>query len=662
MSSGPQPTQTKPGSALQLSLGTGHKSGGAAVTGAGTKPVLSGFSSLAIRPAVPASVAGESAQTATSAIQTTTSSASVAGATTSESASTTQYAPLRLPIEIQSGDVIKLIEQFLKENGLVRTFHTLVEESGVSMNTVSDIEKFLLDVLNGNWSQVLEDVRDLTLPQAKLADLYEHIFFELVQARETDTARALLRSVPELQLLQDTDYDRYFRLEQLLQRPGAPTDAELYAQGKMARRQELAVSLKSDIVVSAPSRLLTLLNYALRWQLHTGAIPHPDLFKLAPLRADSSETSKQQGSAEATENPIYDIFLGKFVHGAGADEAAARLDETSEHAVSKPFKTIRLADDANAMCVAMSPDGVHIAIGTSDGFIESYAVETGELSKLLSYQAKDEPQLLLHDTSVTSLVFSRDGTWLASGGSNGDIKLWHYETGRCIHKLLKICDSSVASLAFSPDGSLLAAGDGTTIRVFGMRSGALLKEFLGHSHTVTSLHFSEDANFLISASEDGDIRVWDFAMGACVRHETVTDAGIAAADSKDDTEESPRSYKVLSVRSMVRISGRPDMWIVAAGTPDMRVFNLISGGVQRVYTVKAAGGAPPQFVFASTSAKAKFVYGASADGIVCCFDRDSGKPSGFFKAHAKELLGIVHHPIKNILATFSADHTVRLWK
>jgi WD domain, G-beta repeat len=71
-----------------------------------------------------------------------------------------------------------------------------------------------------------------------------------------------------------------------------------------------------------------------------------------------------------------------------------------------------------------------------------------------------------HSSSIRSVVFSPDGSQVASGSEDSTVRVWDMQTGQCVHTFEGHLDG-VSSVVFSPDGSRVASGSyDKTVRVW----------------------------------------------------------------------------------------------------------------------------------------------------------------------------------------------------
>lgn len=61
-------------------------------------------------------------------------------------------------MEVELGDVMKVVLQFLKEQGMTESFQILQRESGVHMNAVTDLDTLCRDIIAGRWDKALNQL------------------------------------------------------------------------------------------------------------------------------------------------------------------------------------------------------------------------------------------------------------------------------------------------------------------------------------------------------------------------------------------------------------------------------------------------------------------------------------------------------------------------
>ena len=122
-----------------------------------------------------------------------------------------------------------------------------------------------------------------------------------------------------------------------------------------------------------------------------------------------------------------------------------------------------------------------------------------------------------------NITYSPDGTRLAMASSIG---IWIYDahTGEEL-ALLTGHTEDVSGVLFSPDGSTLASWSlDYTVRLWDVNTGEHLHTLTGHGLIVTSVSFSPDGSTLASGSRNGMVLLWEYNSSAFPSPRSIGDA------------------------------------------------------------------------------------------------------------------------------------------
>ncbi|MEG4070473.1 NACHT domain-containing protein [Microcoleus sp. Pol11C2] len=274
--------------------------------------------------------------------------------------------------------------------------------------------------------------------------------------------------------------------------------------------------------------------------------------------------------------------------------------------------------------VIFSPDGKVLATGDSDGVVRLWEASSGR--EILTCKG--------HTNVVESVAFSPDGEILASGSYDKTIKLWDVKTGECL-KVLQGHTESVMSVTFNPDGNILASGSfDRTVRLWDIRTGECCKILQDHTEVVFSVAFHPAGEMLASGSRDRTVRLWNIGTGECVK----TLQG--------------HSRSVFSVA--FNFTGE----MLASGSADktVRLWNIGSGEC-----LKTLEGHFDQVRSIALSPNGEILASGSFDQTAKLWEIRTGECLNTLQGHCNQVGSVAFHPAGEILVSGSYDQTLRLW-
>lgn len=346
-----------------------------------------------------------------------------------------------------------------------------------------------------------------------------------------------------------------------------PTRLWSVASGK----ETLAVEPSSYAILAPDGRSIALVSShenkihvldARTGEILRGLGPHVN----ASLVAYSPNGKKLAASGSDRAIRLWDVATGKEIVAATGHRASvtsiayspdgkmlASIDEGCtvilwDMATNAEQRRIVDPESSWLLAVAFSRDGKSVAVGSESGSVQIWDVKTGE--RQLSFTQEDAmsmdavaftldgrilaasiegedvawlwdvkgggvPKRLAIGCQIASMVFDRDGKFLAIGGSDGSARLWAAGAGRELRRFEIGDQASVGAVALRPDGWALAAAPqepNSPLRVWDLKTKRELKRQY-HASQVQAMTFSPGGQLLATGREDGSVQILDLATG-----------------------------------------------------------------------------------------------------------------------------------------------------
>lgn len=321
--------------------------------------------------------------------------------------------------------------------------------------------------------------------------------------------------------------------------------------------------------------------------------------------------------------------------------------------------------------LALHPDGVHLVAAADDRTLRVWDVHTGALLDTLHG----------HAASVRTVALSADGSRILSGDNNGKLILWDLEDGRICQRL-EGHSGPITAVAFCPGGQshrwtrALSASVDRSLALWQLDGEDDDSSAAAHTASIHAIAHDRARRAILTAAEDGAIKVWEANSGQLVQ---TLDNGSAVLDiavlpdgerilSGDEdgqlrrwslAEENPQPQQIGAHRGpILTVAVTPDGHRAITGTETwaIRIWDLASGEAEQTLTLHR--GAVYDLV---VTANGEQLLSASGDETIRLWRLADGEPIQIFAGHEETVAALALLPDGSGFVSASDDETIRLW-
>lgn len=396
---------------------------------------------------------------------------------------------------------------------------------------------------------------------------------------------------------------------------------------------------------------------------------------------------------------------GKYIVSASNDNTIRIWDSST----GKCLRILK-GHKGSINCAKYSKDGEKIVSASSDSTIRIWNAKTGKLLKILHgnassalfspdgkmlvtsytfYQNEFHSSITVWDVingkvkyvlkglkceDITPVVFSPNGKYILSGSSDSTIKLWELENGKLI-KTFVGHHGGIESVAFSPDGKkIISTSYDLTLRIWDVHTGKILQGLVSNDEALLqNARFSPNGNLFAFWHSDS-IQIWDVKTNMqitsfCGHDDTISsfsfspDSKKIVSSSWDGTiriwplEKDCKPYN-LSYSEIYEMVFSQDGKKIAFGTEDGTIFIWDYINKKEILSLKAHTELIRSIHFSSDGRK---IISASDDKTIKLWDVNSGKLLLLFEGHTEGVRDAVFSQDGEKIYSVSGDSTIRIW-
>uniref|UniRef100_A0A1I8Q2Z6 Uncharacterized protein n=1 Tax=Stomoxys calcitrans TaxID=35570 RepID=A0A1I8Q2Z6_STOCA len=304
------------------------------------------------------------------------------------------------------------------------------------------------------------------------------------------------------------------------------------------------------------------------------------------------------------------------------------LDNPSNAVTTRFVKTATNKMRCPIFTLAWTPEGRRLVTGAS----------SGEFTLWNGLTFNFETILQAHDTSVRTMVWSHNDSWMVTGDHAGYVKYWQSNMNNV--KMFQAHKEAIRGISFSPsDNKFVSCSDDGTLRIFDFLRCQEEKVLRGHGADVKCVHWHPQKGLIVSGSKDNQqpIKLWDPKSGSALatlhaHKSTVMDLKWNDNGNWLITASRDHLLKLFDIRNLKE---------------EAQVFRGHKKEASSVSWHPIHEG-----LFSS----------GGSDGSILFWNVGTDKEIGCVEtAHDSIVWTLAWHPLGHILCSGSNDHTIKFW-
>jgi len=306
----------------------------------------------------------------------------------------------------------------------------------------------------------------------------------------------------------------------------------------------------------------------------------------------------------------------------------------------------RLATESLGAWEGVCPKSLHFCISKDKSPLYALAwinfgksvitgAESGEIAQWNGTVFTLERNFVAHNTSIISLVLSKNESIVVTGDDSGQIRIWNKDLQA--KGELGVHTESVRSVSFAPESNkVLTCSDDKTAKVTDIETGKIDTTFNKHGAEVKSCDWHPSKGLVMTGGKDNFGKLWD----PRTTEELCTLYAHNQHISKIKWHANGNWVATGSKDSSVRVH-------------DIRTMKTFRNFQQHKKEVSALSWHP--------TIEELLVSGSLDNSMVYWNVREESMIKEILQAHDKEITGIEWHPLGHMIATSSLDNTTKFW-